>query len=264
MNLGIKGRTAIVAAASKGLGKAVATALAEEGAHVFVFSRTQETIEASAREIAAATGSSNVHAVVADVTKPNDLIRVVETAKAQTGQIDIVYNNAGGPKQGTFDQLADADWNQAMQDCLMSAIWLTRAALPHMRERRWGRIITGTSYSIKQPAAAMMLSNAFRSATTAWSKTLSDEVGRDGITVNTVAPGFFQTDRILKLEKGNAERSGKTIDDIRTERFKTVALGRYGQPEELGALVAFLASEQASYITGTTMLIDGGLVRATY
>ena len=264
MDLGINGRTAIVAAASKGLGKAVAAALAGEGAQVFIFARTRDAIEASAHDISARMPGATVRALVADVTKPDEIARIVKTAKAETGRVDIVYNNAGGPKQGTFDQLADADWNQAMQDCLMSAVWLTRAAIPHMRERRWGRIITGTSYSIKQPAASMMLSNALRSATTAWSKTLSDEVGREGITVNTVAPGFFETDRILKLERGNAERTGKNVAEIRAERFRTVSLGRYGRPEELGALVAFLASEYAGYITGTTTLIDGGLVRSTY
>ena len=263
MDLGIAGRTAIVAAASKGLGKAVAAALAGEGAQVFIFARTRDAIEASAHDISARMPGAIVRALVADVTKPDEIARIVETAKAETGRVDIVYNNAGGPKQGTFDQLADADWNQAMQDCLMSAVWLTRAAIPHMRERRWGRIITGTSYSIKQPAASMMLSNALRSATTAWSKTLSDEVGREGITVNTVAPGFFETDRILNLERGNAERTGKNVAE-RAERFRTISLGRYGRPEELGAFVAFLASEQAGYITGTTTLIDGGLVRSTY
>jgi len=264
MDLGIAGRTAIISAASKGLGKAVATSLAAEGAVVFIFSRDRRAIEGAADDITGASPGAKVYPLVADTTREDDLIRVVEEAKAKTGRVDIVYNNAGGPKQGAFGQLVDADWNQAMNDCLMSAVWLTRAALPHMRERQWGRIITGTSYSVKQPAAAMMLSNSLRSATTAWSKTLSDEVGRDGVTVNTIAPGFFQTDRILKLEKGNAERTGKTVEEIRADRFKSLAVGRYGLPEELGAAVAFLASNQAAYITGVALVIDGGLVRSTY
>lgn len=263
MNLGITGRTAIVAAASAGLGRAVAEALAAEGARVFMFSRGQEAVESAARSISEATGNREVYALVADATVAADLVGVVDHAMAASGRVDILYNNAGGPKQGTFEAVDDVDWAHAVDDSLMSAVRLTRAALPHMRANGWGRIITGTSYSVKQPAAAMVLSNWIRSATTAWSKTLSDEVGRDGITVNTVAPGFFQTDRILRLEKGNAERTGKTVEEIRAERFRAVSVGRYGRPQELGAAVAFLASEQAAYITGVTLLVDGGLVRAT-
>jgi 3-oxoacyl-[acyl-carrier protein] reductase len=264
MDLGISGRTAIVSASSKGLGKAVAKSLASEGAEVFMFSRNKQAIESAAAEIRSASPGARVHPLVADTNKQEELLRVVDEARTKTGRIDIVYNNAAGPKQGTSGQLADADWRQAMQDCLMSAVWLTQAALPHMKERKWGRVITGTSYSVRQPAPAMMLSNSLRSATTTWSKTLSDEVGREGITVNTIAPGFFETDRIISPEKGNAERTGKTVEEIRAERFKSLATGRYGAPEELGAIVAFLASNQAAYITGISLAVDGGLLRSVY
>jgi 3-oxoacyl-[acyl-carrier protein] reductase len=265
LELGIIGKLAVVSAASKGLGKAVAAALAAEGVNILMFSRRKEAIEAAAHEISRSSGNgAKVHALAADVTDPGDLERVMEHARTEFGGVDILYSNAGGPKPGTFEQLAESDWDHAVQDCLLSAVRMTRQALPHMRQKRWGRIVSGTSFSVKQPAALLMLSNAVRSATTAWSKTLADEVGRDGITVNTIAPGLFDTDRVKGFEENMRQRTGRSVDDIRAERLVPVALGRYGRPEELAAAVAFLASERASYITGVTLLVDGGLVRATY
>ncbi|HET6314956.1 MAG TPA: SDR family NAD(P)-dependent oxidoreductase, partial [Chloroflexota bacterium] len=184
MDLGLRGRTAIVAAASRGLGKAVAQALAREGANVVMFSRDGAAIEAAAREVQdAADGGAQVVGLAADATNLHDLERVVQATLTRFGGVDIVYNNAGGPKPGLFDNLADDDWQSAFELNLLSAIRLTRLCLPHMKARHWGRVITGTGSSVKQPIANLMLSNSLRSATTAWSKTLADQVAADGITV---------------------------------------------------------------------------------
>jgi 3-oxoacyl-[acyl-carrier protein] reductase len=265
MDLGLRGKTALVAAASKGLGKAVARALAQEGVNVVIFSRDEAAIQAAAREIEGiAADGAKVLALTADVTSPADVERVVRATAERFGGVDIVYNNAGGPKPGYFDGLSDEDWQQAFALNLMSAIRLTRACLPYMRRKRWGRIITGTSSSVKQPIDSLMLSNSIRSATTAWSKTLADQVAGDGITVNTLAPGRIKTERTVQLDEDTARRTGKSPDEIVRERLAAIPIGRYGEPAEFGAAAAFLASEQASYITGVTLLVDGGQFRGTY
>jgi 3-oxoacyl-[acyl-carrier protein] reductase len=188
------------------------------------------------------------------VTSWDDQRALVQTAVDRFGGVDILYNNAGGPKPGLFDDLTDADWDNAYQLNLMSAVRLTRLCLPHMRRKGWGRVITGTSTSVKQPIANLMLSNSIRSATTAWSKTLADQVAADGITVNTVATGRFATDRLAsnwgsweEMERGAAEG---------------VPAGRLGQPEEYGDVVAFICSERAGYLTGAVIPLDGGLLRS--
>ncbi len=265
MDLGLRGKTAVVAAASRGLGKAVAAALAREGANVVMFSRDAAAIEATAREVQdAADGVAQVIGLAADATKLPDLERVVQTAVERFGGVDIVYNNAGGPKPGMFDSLSDEDWQGAFELNLLSAIRLTRLCLPYMKARKWGRVITGTSSSVKQPLANLMLSNTVRSGTTAWSKTLADQVAADGITVNTIAPGRINTERVRQIDEDTAQRSGRTREEVERDALKTVPIGRYGEPAEFGAVAAFLASEAASYVTGVTLLVDGGLFRGTY
>jgi 3-oxoacyl-[acyl-carrier protein] reductase len=265
MDLGLRGRTAIVAAASKGLGKGVARALASEGANVVMFSRDEAAIGAAAAEVQlSATDGAQVVGLAADVTRQADLERVVETTVGRFSGVDIVFNNAGGPKPGMFDTLSDDDWQSALELNLMSAIRLTRLCLPGMRARHWGRVITSTSSSVKQPLPTLMLSNAVRSATTAWSKTLSDQVAQDGITVNTLAPGRIGTERIRQIDDDLAQRQGRTRADVERDSLATIPLRRYGRPEEFGAAAAFLASEPAAYITGVTLLVDGGLFRGTY
>jgi 3-oxoacyl-[acyl-carrier protein] reductase len=265
MDLGLRGKTAIVAAASQGLGRGVARALAAEGANVVMFSRNQAAIEAAAADVqAAAAQGSRVVGVAADATSTADLERVVATASDSFGGADIVFNNAGGPKPGMFDTLTDDDWQGAFELNLMSAIRLTRLCLPAMRAKHWGRVITSTSSSVKQPLPTLMLSNAVRSATTAWSKTLSDQVAADGITVNTLAPGRIETPRIVQIDSDTAQRTGRSFEDIQRDSQLTIPLRRYGRPDEFGAAAAFLASEQAGYITGVTLLVDGGLFRGTY
>jgi 3-oxoacyl-[acyl-carrier protein] reductase len=265
MDLGLRGKTAIVAAASKGLGRGVAQALAVEGANVVMFSRDRNAIEAAATEVQAAAGEGpRVVGLTADVTRPADLDRVVKATVDRFGGVDILFNNAGGPKPGMFDSLTDEDWQSAFDLNLMSAIRLTRLCLPYMRARHWGRVITSTSSSVKQPLPTLMLSNAVRSATTAWSKTLADQVAADGITVNTLAPGRIETERIQQIDEDMAQRQGRTREEVSRDLMNAIPLRRYGRPEEFGAAAAFLASEPASYITGVTLLVDGGVFRGTY
>jgi 3-oxoacyl-[acyl-carrier protein] reductase len=265
MDLGIRGKTAIVGAASQGLGKAVARALAAEGSNVVMFSRRPAEIEIAAKEVhGAAVAGARVIGLAADATRLGDLERVIKTTVDEFDGADIVFNNAGGPKPGMFDSLTDDDWYHAVDLNLMSAIRLTRLCLPRMRSRHWGRIIVSTSGSVKQPIPTLMLSNAVRSATTAWAKSLSDQVAEHGVTVNCLAPGRIDTERIRQLDADTAQRTGRPREDVERDSRASIPTRRYGRPEEFGAAAAFLASEQASYITGVTLLIDGGQFRGTY
>jgi 3-oxoacyl-[acyl-carrier protein] reductase len=265
MELGLHGKTAIVAAASRGLGKAVAHAFALEGANVVMFARDLASIESAATEIrSAAVNGAQILGLSADVTTLTDLERVVKETVDRFGGADIVFNNAGGPKPGVFDDLTDDDWQSAVDLNLMSAIRLTRLCLPRMRARHWGRVIVSTSYSVKQPIHTLMLSNAVRSATTAWAKSLSDQVAQDGITVNALAPGQIETGRIRQYAEDVARREGRSSQDVEHDMVVNIPSGRFGRPEEFAAAAAFLASERASYITGVTLLVDGGLFRGTY
>jgi 3-oxoacyl-[acyl-carrier protein] reductase len=263
VDFGLRGKTAIVAAASRGLGRAVALALAEEGANVVIFSRDPGAIAQTAQEIQHTTGSEAL-GLTAEATHPGDLQAVVTTAADRFGTVHVVYNNAGGPRPGFFDTLSDEDWEAAFQLNLLSAVRLTRLCLPYMRRQAWGRVITGTSSSVKQPIEDLMLSNSIRSATTAWSKTLADQVARDGITVNTLAPGRILTERLRQIDAAESQRTGVDLDEITRRKVAEIPVGRYGEPAEFGAAAAFLASEQASYITGVTLLVDGGMFRGTY
>ena len=265
MDLGLRGKTAIVAAASQGLGKGVAHALAAEGANVVMFSRKPAAIEEAAKEVrAAAAERAQVLGLTADVTRLADLERVVKTTIDTFDAIGILFNNAGGPKPGFFDTLIDDDWHAAVDLNLMSAIRLTRLCLPHMRARHWGRIIVSTSSSVKQPIPNLILSNAVRSATTAWAKTLSDQVAHDGITVNCLAPGRIDTERVRQIDEDVAQREGRTREEVERDSMDRIPIRRYGRPDEFGAAAAFLASARAAYITGVTLLVDGGLYRGTY
>jgi 3-oxoacyl-[acyl-carrier protein] reductase len=265
MDLGLRGRTAIVAAASQGLGKAVAHAFAAEGANVVMFARRPDAIEAAAKDVrAGAAPGGQVLGLTADVTRLADVERVVKTTIDSFNEVGIVFNNAGGPKPGMFDTLTDDDWLTAVNLNLLSSIRLTRLCLPHMRARHWGRVIVSTSTSVKQPIGNLMLSNSVRSAATAWAKTLADQVAADGITVNCIAPGRFQTERIVQLDTDTAERSGRSREEVERESSASIPVRRYGRPEEFAAVAAFLASEPASYVNGVTLLVDGGQFRGTY
>jgi len=264
MDLGLKEKVALVTAASKGLGYACAAALAAEGALVTVSSRNKAALEQAAKEIEYKSGS-RVLAVAADVTKVEDAEALVAATVQEFGHIDILVNNAGGPPSGTFETLSDAQWQAAFELNLLSAVRLIRFVLPSMRRRGSGRIINIVSTSVKEPIAGLLLSNAIRPGVIGLAKTLSVELAPDNITVNNVCPGRFLTDRIRqgrtvkeKMVQGMSE--AEALNDLAGD----IPLGRLGKPEELGALVAFLASAQAGYITGTTIQVDGGLVRAMF
>jgi 3-oxoacyl-[acyl-carrier protein] reductase len=257
MDLGLNGRVALVAAASRGLGKAVATVLAEEGARVAIFSRHQEAIDAAAADVRRATGAE-VLPLAADVNRSEDLERVVRATVDRFGRLDILVNNAGGPPPGTFATLSDEQWQQAVNLTLMSVIRLTRLALPHLRTQGGGRIINLTSSSTREPIANLMLSNAIRSAVAGWAKTLATELAPENILVNCVAPGRIATERLQELDGANAQRQGRPVEEVRRANEAAIPLGRYGRPEEFAAAVAFLAGDRASYITGTTLYVDGG------
>ncbi|MFZ5823070.1 MAG: SDR family oxidoreductase [Bacillota bacterium] len=260
MDLGLKGKVAVVAAASKGLGKAVAMAYAAEGASVAVCGREEETINATAAEIRQATGAE-VLAVRADVTQADDVTRFVGEAAAHFGRIDALVCNAGGPPTGTFRSLTDAQWEEAVQLNLMSVVRLIRAALPHLEQSGNGRIVNLASSSVKQPIPGLLLSNTLRLGLQGLVKTLSDELAPAGILVNTVAPGRIFTDRVRSLDSGRAAQAGISPEEQRRRTEATIPLGRYGTPEEFARHVVFLGSPANSYVTGQALVVDGGMTR---
>jgi 3-oxoacyl-[acyl-carrier protein] reductase len=257
MDLGLKGKVAIVAAASKGLGKACAIALAKEGVNVAICSRNQGELLDTAREIGSSTGVE-VFAVPTDVTKPDDVERLVDQTIARFGRLDILVNNAGGPPAGTFETLGDEDWAKALELNLLSAVRLTRAALPHLKKQSSGRIINITSYAVKQPLTELILSNAARAGVTGLTKSLSNELGKYNITVNSILPGLHATARLDYLHQNRAKSQNRTFEEVRSDETKQIPLGRLGDPAAFGSIVAFLASEQAGYITGQAIVADGG------
>jgi len=263
MDLGIQGRVALVAAASRGLGKAIAWELAREGAAVVICARGKERLRLTAEEIARDTGA-RVVAIAADVTSTRDVNGLVDKVVQTFGRLDILVNNAGGPPPGPTLTFSDEEWRKALELNLLSTVRLTRAAVPIMRANRWGRIINMTSVAVKQPLADLVLSNAARSGVIAFAKTLAQELAPEGITVNSVCPGFTRTERVLELARARAEREGTTLEQVLAGYDRQIPMGRMGEPAEIAALVAFLASERASYITGVAIQVDGGYVRGPF
>ena len=259
MNLGLTGKTALVTAASKGMGKACALGLAAEGACVVMCARTDVDLQAAAEEVRGKTGGQVV-AVPADVTSAEQVKTLVARAHEAFGGVDILVANAGGPPRGYFDELSDAQWYGAFEVSLLSVVRLIRAVLPSMRQRRWGRIITIQSSSVKQPIDGLDLSNAIRPGTAGLMKTLATELGGDNILVNTVCPGRILTDRLL----GGARQAGLSPEEYVVKVGADVPLRRVGTPEEFANVVVFLASERASYVTGVAVQVDGGLVRGLF
>ncbi len=257
MDLGLKGKVAIVAAASKGLGKASALALAKEGVNVTICARNQTELLEAAREIGSTTGVE-VLAFPADVTKPSDVEKLVEETINRFGRIDILVNNAGGPPAGTFETLGDEDWAKAIELNLLSAVRLTRAVLPHLKKQSSGRIINITSYAVKQPINELILSNAARAGVTGLTKSLSNEFGKYNITVNSVLPGLHTTQRLDYMHQVRAQNQKRTFEEVRADENKVIPLGRLGSPDDFGSVVAFVASKQANYITGQAIVVDGG------
>lgn len=262
MDTGLKGKVAVVTAASAGLGKAVATAFADEGANVVMCSRSQERIEAAAADVR--DRGVDVLALEADVTKPEDIERLFSAAVERFGGVDVLVTNAGGPPAGTFDRFDDDDWQRAFELTLMSAVRLIRRAIPEMRARGGGSIVVMTSSSIKQPIPNLLLSNVMRAGVAALAKTLADELSGDNIRVNTLVPGRIATQRIEELDRANAERQGVDVETITRQQLANIPMGRYGDPAEFAAGAVFLASAAASYITGATLQVDGGMIRSLW
>ncbi|MBI5773681.1 MAG: SDR family oxidoreductase [Verrucomicrobia bacterium] len=261
MNLQLTGKPVIVCASSAGLGKAAALEFAREGANVMLAARRQVELQKAVAEIKAATGRE-AQFTVTDMTKADDIARLVESTVAAFGGVFTLVNNSGGPPAGTFDQFDDAAWQRAFELNLLSYVRAIRAVLPHMRKGGGGRIVNYTSSSVKSPLDNLILSNTFRMGVLGLAKTLAGELGKDGILVNVLGPGRIQTDRIEQLDSFRAEKTGATTEQVRAENFKSIPLGRYGVPEEFAKLTVFLGSPANSYITGQTILVEGGMVKA--
>jgi 3-oxoacyl-[acyl-carrier protein] reductase len=260
MDMGLKGTVALVAASSQGLGKAIARALAEEGANLVMCARRADVLEDAAREIREATGVE-VGTVAADVSTAEGVGKALAAVEEKFGRLDVLVNNAGGPPPGEFVKHDDAAWQKAFELNLLSTVRMIRGALPWLQKSGRGRIINMSSTSVKQPIEQLVLSNSIRAAVIGMAKTLANEVGRYGITVNNVAPGRFSTDRIRQLDRARAQALGITEEEAGNLMREQIPLGRYGKPEELAYLVVFLASDKAAYINGTTIQVDGGMVK---
>lgn len=261
MDLGLRGKIALVAASSKGLGRAVAEELAAEGAHLVMCARGRETLEQTAESIRQKAGVKVV-AVAADVSDPSDAARVVKAAFGEFGRVDVLVTNSGGPPSGPFESFTPDMWDAATRLLLKSAVELTRAVLPGMKERRWGRILNVTSIAAKQPIEGLMLSNSLRAAVIGFARTLANEVAPFGVTVNNLLPGYTRTDRVQELARAAGSKAGAASTDIVSKWEKEIPMGRLGEPREFAALAAFLASERASYITGGSIAVDGGWIRS--
>ncbi len=264
MDYQLQGRIALVNAASRGIGRAIAEALAAEGARVVISSRNQDAIDRAAREIGAAHGAEVV-GVAADVTDPGAAAHLVSIAAQRFGGLDILVNNSGGPPFGTFADLDDAAWQRAFDLLLLSVVRMVRAALPYLRASGRGRIINVASTSVKEPLPGLMLSNSLRASVAGLARTLAGELAPDQITVHNVLPGRILTDRLRDLFAETARQAGADVDDlVQAEMAKDIPLGRVGEPSDVGHLVAFLCSAPASYLTGLTVAIDGGLLRGIF
>lgn len=260
MHLDLTDKPVIVCASSAGLGRAAALEFAREGANVMLCGRREAELQAAVAEIRATAGREARY-TVADLTRAEDVARLVGDTVSAFGGVFALVNNGGGPPAGTFDSFDDAAWQSAFELNLLSYIRTTRAVLPHMRAAGGGRIVNFTSSSVKSPIENLILSNTFRMGVLGMSKTLAGEVGKDGILVNVLSPGRIQTDRITQLDTIRASKAGKTMDEIRSETARTIPVGRYGEPAEMAKLCVFLASPANTYITGQTLLVDGGMVK---
>jgi 3-oxoacyl-[acyl-carrier protein] reductase len=263
VDLCLKGKIAVVYGASRGLGRAAAETLAAEGARVAIVARQEATLTEAAASIARATGAEVVP-FVCDVSKADEARASIGDVARHFGGLDILVNNSGGPRAGGFGALTEQDFAEAVDLLFMSVVRTCLEAVPLMRRRGGGRIINITSITVKQPVDNLMLSNAVRPAVVGFARSLANELAPENITVNCVAPGYTRTERIIELNEANAAREQMTPQAVEQRLVASIPMQRLGEPRELAALIAFLASERASYITGTTLQVDGGYVRSLF
>ena len=263
MELNLKGKTVLVTASSMGIGRATAELFMKEGCKVALCSRNKENLLKTINEI---KSQYNIEPLweVCDINKSSDIENVVKLVQSNYGDIEILVNNCGGPVPGFFETLSDDDWENAFDQVLMSAVRFARLVLPGMQDKKWGRIINITSLSVKQPIDNLILSNSLRNAVTAFAKTLSNQVGKYNITVNNIAPGYTLTARLYELSVIRAKQSNESHEHILASMANDVPMKRLARPEEVASLIVYLASEQAGYITGTTIGVDGGVTKSTY
>lgn len=261
MDLGLRDKVALVAASSQGLGLAVAEELAAEGAKLIMCARGAETLRDACESVAAKFGA-DVLGIPGDLSATEDIRRIVAAGVEKFGRIDILITNSGGPPAGRFDTISDEDWDAAVKGLLMSVIEMTRLVLPGMKERRWGRILNVTSIAAKQPVDDLLLSNSIRAAVTGFAKTLAGDVAEHDVTVNNILPGYTATERVVDLARTLAAGEGTTPEEIRSRWESEIPMRRLGEPREFAALAAFLVSERAAYITGSSIAVDGGWIRS--
>lgn len=269
MDLGITGKVALVTASSEGLGRACAEVLAREGARVVINGRRPEELAKTAQEIrqVMAIKAADVHTFAGDITQPEDIRRMLKATITRFGQLDILVTNSGGPVPGKFTELDEKDWQSALDSTLWPVVRLIRQSIPYLqdaKERGGGRIINIASTSVKQPISGLLLSNAIRPAVIGLAKSLSIELSPDNILINNVCPGSFDTQRIWKVYEARAKNSPLTTEEIAEQAARNIPLGRLGNPVELANMVAFLASDKASYITGQTICVDGGITNTLF
>ena len=263
MDLSIKGKNAIVCASSQGLGKSAAVDLAKEGVNLAICSRNKEKINLDKNEIKDISDVKIV-AIEADLSSKKDINNLFKEAKQELKTIDILINNNGGPPPSTFEELSDDDWQKAFNDTMMSAIRLSKLTLPDMKKNKWGRVINISSVSVKTPVNGLFLSNSIRMGVLGWAKALSDEVAPYGITVNTVCPGTTKTERIEDILNAQSKSTGKNKKELEEAIANNIPMQRIGEATDLSALITFLASEKASYMTGLAVQVDGGSARTFY
>ncbi len=263
MDLGLRGKAALVCGASSGLGYAIAQALAEEGADVMICSRSEERIEQARADIAKRTGA-RVESVAANLSEQLGCEAVVAATKEAFGRVDVLVTNTGGPPSGPFEDHTAEVWQRAISQNLESVVNLVRAALPGMKEKRWGRIVNVTSISVKQPVAGLILSNTLRAGVTGFAKTIANEAGPFGVTVNNVLPGYTRTERLTELAGAVAGRTGSEPASVYESWEEEIPMGRLAEPDELAALTAFLCSDRAGYITGQSIAVDGGWIKGLF